>query len=845
MSTAPSSELPESASAEGSVRAAAGAQPPLVDPSLLDAILGTCGAGRLLDLGCGDGGLVTALLREGVDSVGADVVHADVAHGDKSDGACLGDRYSYASMLALPFSADDFDTTVCLNTLDLLTEDDVPAALAELARVTRHQVFVRVRTQAGDDGDASGPVIAQARRWWDEQFFDAGFRKHPLHLRIADYESLEQEGSHIDLVFEKLTAATLSRFPRAKLKEERDLHMDMLRESGRRAEAHVVRYWAAAPYIRPGDTVLDVACGLGYGSAVIAAETSCRAVIGIDNSEFAIEYATATTTSRYPCVEFQCGDAARLSSIADNSIDFVTSFETLEHLPDPVGFLAELHRVMRPGGRMIVSVPHMWVDETGEDPNPFHLHVYDWAKLREQIEAGFQLEAGFAQIAGGGMTHHDGHRRLVRFPSTEDPKMDSEWWLALGMKSPVDAADVPYVETHFPAHEDVEGFHVTNFARDYDNPWIVRGLVSIGLRSTDDHQLASMADEVALTAAAGSADQGAVLCLQAYRLLGEGGASATQVNEMVGVLHGYRETAQATPHAQRWRISCTYVAAMLLMSIGQREAARLTFLECAADDPMVFSPLLGSKTIDALYRAGLISACDGDLNAAADNWLRAIKEAQRLICGDWTNVWGRPEVPLSFGLPEVRQLCDLATRCASALRSVEDWRLRPGVAWREAHRNADQDFRHLQQQVGDLSSWIAELEQLKQLGWARATDLEVEVQASIIALHATKSELEASRTELQTANSELQTSRAHAVQVQDELHQLKHSLGHRILSVLSRVRLVVAPKGSRRDRFLWLGMRAVAGLRHGPFGPYRAVKQARQQLDQGKVESPLEPKKPD
>jgi ubiquinone/menaquinone biosynthesis C-methylase UbiE len=784
---------------------------------LADMVLGACGAGRLLDVGSGDGGLVRTLLREGVDALGVDADESAVRDATQ----CLGEHFTCASALALPFPDGDFETAVCIDTLHLLPETEIPLALKELARVARSSVFVRLQTRVVEVDDAAGLATAQARCWWDGQFFEAGFRKHPLHLGVAGYESLEDEGAHIDLVFEKLTPATLDRFPLARLKEERDLHMDMLRETGRRAEAHVVRYWAAAPYVRPGDTVLDVACGLGYGSAVIAAETGCRAVIGIDNSEFAIEYATSTTASRYPCVEFRCGDAAHLSNLEDNSVDFVTSFETLEHLPDPEGFLAEINRVLRPGGRVIVSVPNMWVDETGQDPNPFHLHVYDWGVLREQIRAGFRLEAGFAQVAGGGMTLNDRPRRIARFPSTEDPTMEAEWWLAMAMKSPLDAADVPYVETHFPAHDELDGFHVTDFARDYDNPWLIRGLVAIGLRSTDEHELGSMADEVARSAAEGSADRGAAICIQAYRLLGSGDTSEAQAQQMVGALLAYRDGAQSSPHAQRWRISCSYVAAMLLMSIGRRDEARRTFLDCGAADATVFSPLLGSKTVDALYHAGLLSACDGDATAAADAWLRGLKEAHRLITGDWTNVWGSPEDPLSFGLPEVQQLCDLATRCAFALRSAEDWASRPAAAWREAHRNADREHQGLQQQVDDLSNWTGQLDELQESGWARVVDLEGDLQSS--------------REQAARLQGELDEIRGEFDEIRGEFDEVRQSREYRWMQAVSRVRLALLPEGSRRDRVVWLTTRAVAGLRRGPLGPFRAVREARRELADGEA----------
>ena len=229
------------------------------------------------------------------------------------------------------------------------------------------------------------------------------------------------------------------------------------------------------------------------------------------------------------------------------------------------------------------------------------------------------------------------------------------------------------------------------------------------------------------------------------------------------------------------------------------------FLDCGAADAMVFSPLLGSKTVDAFYRAGLLSACDGNATAAADAWLRGLKEAHRLITGDWTNVWGSPEDPLSFGLPEVRQLCDLAARCAFALRAAEDFASRPAVAWREAHRSADREHQVLQQQVDDLSDWIGQLDELRESGWARVADLE----------------------------ANLQSAREQAARLHGELDEVRQSREYRLMQAVSKVRLALLPKGSRRDRLVWLTMRAVAGLRRGPLGPFRAVRDARRESADG------------
>jgi SAM-dependent methyltransferase len=128
---------------------------------------------------------------------------------------------------------------------------------------------------------------------------------------------------------------------------------------------HLKRYEFAAPWCRDR-AVLDAGCGVGYGTAHLA--EMAASVVGVDRDEGAIAYAR----ERYarPNVEFRVGDLLDLE-VADDSFDVVCSFETIEHLEDVDAFLAEIVRVLRPGGVFLVSTP--CADETTASPeNPFH-----------------------------------------------------------------------------------------------------------------------------------------------------------------------------------------------------------------------------------------------------------------------------------------------------------------------------------------------------------------------------------------------------------------------------------------------------------------------------------------
>lgn len=142
---------------------------------------------------------------------------------------------------------------------------------------------------------------------------------------------------------------------------------------------HLHRYAFAATLCQASE-VLDAACGEGYGSAILAREA--RRVVGIDLGEAAIEHARQRYGGLHN-VTFEIADCTRLP-FEDQSFDRVVSFETLEHLADQNGMLAEFRRVLRPRGLLILSSPDkaVYSDQQGF-ANEFHVREL----YRHELEA--------------------------------------------------------------------------------------------------------------------------------------------------------------------------------------------------------------------------------------------------------------------------------------------------------------------------------------------------------------------------------------------------------------------------------------------------------------------------
>lgn len=148
---------------------------------------------------------------------------------------------------------------------------------------------------------------------------------------------------------------------------------------------HWHRYHFARPLVA-GCTVLDVACGEGYGSALLAHVAT--QVIGIDIAEAAVAHARCTYRA-HTNLRFEVGSCTALP-LSDASVDRVVSFETLEHIAEQPAFLREVARVLRPDGLFILSSPNKaeYSDRLNYD-NTFHVRELYRAELEALIAPVF------------------------------------------------------------------------------------------------------------------------------------------------------------------------------------------------------------------------------------------------------------------------------------------------------------------------------------------------------------------------------------------------------------------------------------------------------------------------
>ena len=159
---------------------------------------------------------------------------------------------------------------------------------------------------------------------------------------------------------------------------------------------HWHRYHFAASLARDR-RVLDVASGEGYGSALLA--LTAREVVGVDAAADAIAHAKSAYKDR-PNLRFVTADCALLP-FPDAAFDLVVSFETIEHITAQREFLAEVRRVLAPGGLLLLSSPNKaeYTDRRGY-ANPFHVAELYRDELRALLDEFFPHTAWYGQSIG-------------------------------------------------------------------------------------------------------------------------------------------------------------------------------------------------------------------------------------------------------------------------------------------------------------------------------------------------------------------------------------------------------------------------------------------------------------
>ena len=124
-------------------------------------------------------------------------------------------------------------------------------------------------------------------------------------------------------------------------------------------------YHLAKDFIH-GD-VLEIGCGEGRGIELLA--PMAKSYTAIDKIQEVID----VLSERHPNVRFIQSTIPPISNLQDNSYDVIVSFQVIEHIKKDRAYLKEIHRLLKPGGKAIITTPNR---EKSLSRNPWHIREY-------------------------------------------------------------------------------------------------------------------------------------------------------------------------------------------------------------------------------------------------------------------------------------------------------------------------------------------------------------------------------------------------------------------------------------------------------------------------------------
>ena len=168
-------------------------------------------------------------------------------------------------------------------------------------------------------------------------------------------------------------------------------------------QRHMIAYMETAKMI--SGKVLEIGCGEGYGLVELAPKAEQYLAVYKYDTPISKELKEQNNIS------FRQKEIPPLKGIEDNSIDFVVTFQVIEHINDDELFVSEIFRVLRPGGKLILTTPNKLMSLTR---NPWHFREYTPNEMQEILQTSFK-EINIKGVFGLGkaMDYYEKNKKAV------------------------------------------------------------------------------------------------------------------------------------------------------------------------------------------------------------------------------------------------------------------------------------------------------------------------------------------------------------------------------------------------------------------------------------------------
>lgn len=567
------------------------------------------------------GALVRTLLDMGVDAHGVDVSSVVVGAANR----LAPGRFVSGSAIKLPFADRCFETVISTDCLEHLAPEHVAAAFAEIRRICRRHVYLRIAT--GPDRDNHWHLTIEGRAWWEREAFSAGFRKHPAYYRVNAFEALEHDPYSVTIPLERVEDEAFAIETHSATETDQS-NLDMLRQTGRLSDADLVRFQLAAEHVLPERAVVVLPCGRGHGCAVLFDSSDTSRVIGVDTSASAICHARANYARKG--IEFIEHDVYSLPFLDAASIGTVVAFDLADERATSDAFLNEVARVLLPGGRLVVSVPGRAGTDPSDTDHPAGPAYGRGQRITLASSKALAVERVVAVYAGGRPDQQNPARHLIEIADGVTLMAPPDSWLSM---STLD-------ETH--------------------------------------------EDGTALVSAETDADV-AKLCATARATVNRGATDEVERKRLTGLLCACleqigdgNERGEAAGPVSAHAASIAYLVGRLHQQAAEMDQARRVYLRAVELGSDAGDAQAAEDQIDAAFRCGLVALGCRDHHAAQDAWNRGIACAQRWLGAADDSLYrasGRDGSPMTS---PVLLVADGARRCAMGLRLLRIADDKPG-----------------------------------------------------------------------------------------------------------------------------------------------------------------------
>lgn len=156
---------------------------------------------------------------------------------------------------------------------------------------------------------------------------------------------------------------------------------------------HVYRYEWVKDFVKD-KKVLDIACGTGFGSYILAENGGAAQVTGCDIDERSVKY--ASFKNRHARVNFSVQNAETIN--LQKGFDVIVSFETIEHLHKPEAFLQQVSAMLNDEGVFFVSTPISDVEYNSKPDNIYHVAEWGFNKFQSMVSQYFSIQDIYLQL---------------------------------------------------------------------------------------------------------------------------------------------------------------------------------------------------------------------------------------------------------------------------------------------------------------------------------------------------------------------------------------------------------------------------------------------------------------